>query len=104
MLIRNYKPSDCVEITDLFHGSVHAVDLAFYTERELEAWAPTPPDYKQWKQRLELRKPFVAVQNGMIIGFIELENNGHIDCMYVHKDHQCKGIGGKLLQACLSCG
>jgi putative acetyltransferase len=98
MKIRSYQESDCVEITDLFHGSVHSIDNSAYSKEELEAWSPTPPDYGFWKQRLEIKQPFVACENNIIIGFIELEPDGHIDCLYVHKHHQGLGVANGLLQ------
>lgn len=98
MEIKDYQNSDYVEIADLFHGSIHAVDPSIYSMAQLEAWAPTPPDYNHWEKRLIIKKPFVAIDGGNIVGFIELENDGHIDCLYVHKNHQGKGIASKLLQ------
>jgi putative acetyltransferase len=101
MEIKQYNSVNYEEIADLFHDSVHAIDSAVYSEEEKEAWAPTPPDYKFWKQRLETKKPFVAVKGEVIVGFIELESNGHIDCLYVHKDHQGQGIASSLLKYAL---
>jgi putative acetyltransferase len=98
MEIRSYRESDAVEIADLFHSSVHAVAAELYTDEEKEAWAPSPPDYPAWKLRLSTKKPFVAVKQSVIVGFIELEEDGHIDCLYVHKDYQSLGIGGQLLE------
>ncbi|MCO4757654.1 MAG: GNAT family N-acetyltransferase [Oceanospirillaceae bacterium] len=96
MQIRHYKEADAREITTLFHESVHAIDRRFYSDQELESWSPTPPDYARWQARLDLKKPFVALINGQIVGFIELDDDGHIDCLYVHKDYQRRGIGQSL--------
>jgi putative acetyltransferase len=60
---------------------------------ELEAWAPSPPDYAHWRTRLLAKKPYIADSEEGILGFIELEADGHIDCFYVHRDHQRKGVG-----------
>lgn len=98
MKIRPYRESDCTEIADLFHGAVHAIDTSLYSAKELEVWAPTPPDYNDWKQRLSVKQPYIAVENSTIIGFIELEDTGHIDCLYVHKDYQCLGVASSLLR------
>lgn len=38
-------------------------------------------------------------KQGIIIGFAELEIDGHIDCFYVHKDYQSRGVGKSLYQA-----
>ena len=98
MYIRAYQPSDFIEIANLFHKSVHAIHPSLYSKEELEAWAPTPPNYTHWETRLLAKAPFVAVKGDSIIGFIELENDGHIDCLYVHPNHQSSGIGSQLLQ------
>ena len=97
MRIRHYQDADARDIATLFHESVHAIDRCFYTDQQLEAWSPTPPDYALWQARLTLKKPFVAVIDGQIVGFIELDEDGHIDCLYVHKDYQRRGIGQSLL-------
>ncbi|MBJ7536267.1 GNAT family N-acetyltransferase [Marinomonas sp. C1424] len=96
MIIQHFKTSDAKAIADLFHGSVHSISLEIYSKEQLEAWAPTPPDYAMWKTRLEQTKPYVAMIGDVIVGFIELELDGHIDCMYVHKDYQRQGVAKAL--------
>ena len=101
MKIRNYRASDYIEITDLFHGAVHGISNDIYSASAQEAWAPSPPDYEFWKSRLASKKPFISVSKGIIVGFIELDNDGHIDCLYVHKDYQGTGIASALLEYAL---
>ena len=97
MEIRDYNDSDALSITKLFHASVHAIKDEFYTDAQKEAWAPTPPDYNAWQDRLKVKQPFVGVIEGVIVGFIEFDSDGHIDCFYVHKNYQGHGIGSQLL-------
>ena len=96
MKIRDYRADDSNEIAELFHGSVHSLRAEGFCPAELEAWAPTPPDYSHWRKRLAEKKPYVAEWDGMIIGFIELEDDGHIDCFYTHRDFQRQGVGRAL--------
>jgi putative acetyltransferase len=96
MQIRDYIESDSKEIADLFHESVHSISTDFYLEEQLEAWAPTPPDYEFWKRRLDRKRPYVAIIDNRIVGFIELEPDGHIDCMYVKSNYQRQGIAMRL--------
>ncbi|RDE19679.1 GNAT family N-acetyltransferase [Motiliproteus coralliicola] len=96
MKIRNFQSVDSDEIADLFHRSVYAIDDAIYTPAQKQAWAP-PTDYAKWQARLQTSQPFVAVSNGQIVGFIELREHGYIDCLYVHPDHQHRGIATALL-------
>lgn len=96
--IHPYNEARSTQIADLFHLTIHAIDPAFYSEKQTEAWAPTPPDYVKWENRLKNKKPWLAIQDDALIGFIELEEDGHIDCFYVHPEHQGKGIA-KMLYA-----
>ena len=96
MEIRDYRITDADEIADLFHDCVHAIESPVHTPAQLEAWAPTPPDYSTWRKRLAAKKPYLACREGKIIGFIELEDDGHIDCFYTHQDYQRQGVGRAL--------
>lgn len=90
--IEPYTQGRANEIADLYHASVHAIDEDIYTKPEQEAWAPTPPNYEAWVNRLNIKKPFLAVADEKVLGFIELEDDGHIDCAYTHPQYQKIGI------------
>ncbi|MDF2183092.1 GNAT family N-acetyltransferase [Neptuniibacter sp. CAU 1671] len=67
-----------------------------YTPAQKEAWAPSPVDYAQWRVRLSTKKPFVAIIDNQVVGFIELEADGHIDCTYTHPNFQGRGVASAL--------
>ncbi|WP_018151203.1 GNAT family N-acetyltransferase [Leeia oryzae] len=94
--IKSYSEDMAIEIADLFHAAVHNIDSSIYTKEQQEAWAPTPPDYDHWSVRLKNKKPFIAVIDGHVAGFIELDEDGHIDCAYTHPDFQRKGVATTL--------
>jgi ribosomal protein S18 acetylase RimI-like enzyme len=48
-------------------------------------------------QKVTTKLPYIAEDNGEIVGFGELEADGHIDCFYCHSKYQKMGIGSKLL-------
>lgn len=85
-------PKYAHEIADLFHNSIHETALSHYSKEAIEAWAPTPPDYLMWADRLMKKRPFLAMKGSIVVGFIELESDGHIDCLYTHKDFQRCGV------------
>ncbi len=87
-----YQASMASALADLFTLAVQHIDDAFYSTAEKAAWAPQPPDYERWQQRLAGKRPWVAVGQEMPIGFIELDDDGHIDCAYVHPDWQRCGV------------
>lgn len=97
MEIRRYRKGEEASLWSLLYNSVHFLCNKDYTQEQLEAWAPSRVDLSQWKQRLSQRNPFVMVDKGEIVGFAELESNGHIDCFYCSNGKHRSGIGTALL-------
>ncbi|BDI20226.1 acetyltransferase [Nostoc cf. commune SO-36] len=97
MIIREYKLSDTKLIMKLFYNTVHEINICDYTQEQVDAWAPENMDYEVWHKRLQAKLPYIAENNSEIVGFAELEADGHIDCFYCHSKYQGKGIGSKLL-------
>jgi putative acetyltransferase len=99
MRVRTYKIGDTEEIMKLFYDTVHEVNTRDYTKEQVDAWAPANMDIEVWNRRLTNKLVYVAENNGKILGFGELEEDGHIDGFYCHKDFQRKGIGTQLLKS-----
>ncbi|WP_445635218.1 GNAT family N-acetyltransferase [Nostoc sp. DSM 114161] len=97
MKIREYRLSDTQAIAKLFYDTIHEINIADYTQEQVDAWAPKDIDYEVWHKRLQVKLPYIVEDNGEIVGFGELEADGHIDCFYCHSKYQRKGIGSKLL-------
>jgi putative acetyltransferase len=97
--IRYYQTDDTQQIMDLFYETVHEINIQDYSREQVDAWAPKEMNYEEWKERLSSRITQVAEEDGMIVGFAELEPDGHIGCFYCHKDFIGHGIGGLLFKA-----
>jgi len=102
MEIQTYSADKAREIADLFHQSVHAIASSLYSSEQKEAWAPTPVDYECWAERLKVKKPFIALIENCVVGFIELDADGHIDCTYTHPDFQGRGVASALYKHLLT--
>lgn len=98
MKIIHYQPEQALALTNVFYRAVYAIDSSDYSDAQKAAWAPTPVNYQQWQQRFNRMKPYIALIKDEVAGFIELESNGHIDCLYVHPNYQRKGVASALLQ------
>lgn len=96
MNIRKFQPSDADQIAQLFHDTIRTVNLGDYTEEQVKAWAPDNIHFRDWEEKCSSKYTLVAETNGIIAGFAELDDDGHIDCFYCHKDFQGQGAG-KLL-------
>nr|WP_320048884.1 GNAT family N-acetyltransferase [uncultured Desulfuromonas sp.] len=99
MKVRRYKEGEEQNLWSLLYETVHRVNCKDYSLAQLKAWAPAQMDLAQWKERLSQTNPFVAEENGQLIGFAELEEDGHIDCFYCAHNCQGQGVGTALLRA-----
>lgn len=97
--IRSYEKKDVYEIVRLFYETVRSVNRSDYSKEQVEAWVPEVPDVVAWHARMSARKTLVAVENGEVIGFAELEENGYLDMLYLRKDVLGRGVGLRLYRA-----
>ncbi|GAP94859.1 GNAT family N-acetyltransferase [Leptolyngbya sp. NIES-2104] len=99
MLIRLFRPEDADQIATLFHETVREVNVRDYSIAQVQAWSPDDLYFRDWAIVCTERFTYVAESEGRILGFGELEADGHIDCFYCHKDYQRCGIGRSVYQA-----
>lgn len=92
MEIRKYKSSDCAEISELFYSTVHEINAKDYTKQQLDVWATGNVDMSAWDKSFLEHNTLVAEENNIIVGFGDMDNNGYLDRLFVHKDYQGKGI------------
>ena len=90
--LRRYKQSDCRELAELFYNTVHTVNAADYNNEQLNAWATGHADLEAWNKSLLEHYSIVAVDNGIIVGFGDIDQTGYLDRLYVHADYQGRGI------------
>ena len=96
MKLRMYKPGDCPEMETLFYETVHAVNARDYSRDELNAWAAGSVDRAAWNRNYLSTRTVVAEDGGRIIGFGNMDQTGYLDMLYVHKDHQGRGIASAI--------
>lgn len=92
MQIRAYREQDFAALLRLFWNTVHTVNRKDYTPAQLDAWAPAEPDERRWRDTLATHDTVVAEENGIIIGFGDMDDAGHFDRLYVHADFQGQGV------------
>ncbi len=97
--IRDYDAEDAAAIAHLFYETVRSVNRADYSQEQVEAWAPEVPEPEAWHARLSGRRTLVAEQGGEVVGFAELEGDGHLDMLYCRKDAVGRGVGSRLYWA-----
>ena len=102
MEIRAYTPADCQRTAALFYDTVHAVACRDYSQEQLDAWAPADTDQASlihWDRSFSEHHTLVAVEGTEIVGFGDIDETGYLDRLFVHRDHQGKGVATALCDA-----
>ena len=98
IIVRNYRPEDSQALADIYYNTIHKINIQHYTEEQVKVWAPeTSLESGRWAKKFEKTKPLVAMMDEIIVGFVEFEPNGHIDCFYCHHKYIGCGVGSKLM-------
>ena len=98
ILLRAYRHEDADALAAIYYHTIHLVNTRDYTAEQVEAWAPIyTQDAKHWLPKWANQPPIVATHHEKVVGFAELERNGHIDCFYVHHEAQGLGVGSGLM-------
>ena len=95
MIVREYRPCDCALIAELFYDTVRTVNAADYTKEQIDAWT-SGVDLEKWNSSLMEHDTAVAVEDGIIVGFGDMDATGYLDRLYVHKDYQGRGVATAL--------
>lgn len=96
MHLRNYRSSDCPQLLKLFYDTVHTVNSADYSEKQLNAWADGNANADIWNKSLSEHFTIVAEENNIITGFGDIDDSGFLDRLYVHRDFQRMGIASAI--------
>ncbi|CAN5449949.1 GNAT family N-acetyltransferase [soil metagenome] len=98
MKLRRFQTGDAIEIASLFLETVRRINGGDYSPREVAAWAPEHIDVGALGRRQADSYGIVAEVDGEIVGFGNVEESGHLDCLYVHADFPQRGIGSRILE------
>lgn len=103
LVIRRAVPEDLAALRELYINTVTTINKKDYTQEQIQAWIKpwfenTPTrDGRTFAQKIIEQYFIVAIIDTTIAGFSSIEENGYLDFMYVHKDHQRKGVAKTLL-------
>jgi putative acetyltransferase len=97
--LRPYRPEDAPALLALFRDTIRRVNNRDYSPVQIAAWASDDIDLVAYAAKFTGRFVPVAEEDGRVVGFTDLEADGHVDRMYVSADHQGRGIARQLLAA-----
>ena len=97
MKIRRANANDVLEIAKLFHDTITNVNIKDYNEKQINIWASGHLNTDRWIKSISEQYFIVCEECNDITGFASITEKGYLDFMYVHKDHQGKGIATIML-------
>ena len=92
MQIKNYHSKYAQEVTQLIYHTIWTINSKGYTREQLSVWAKNFKNLEQWNQSLKDHYALIAIKNGRIVGFGDIDAKGCLDKLYTHKDYQKTGI------------
>lgn len=96
--LRQFRIADVARLREVFHSSVHGLARDWYSAEQLAAWAPQDYDAAAWAQRLQQARPWVAECDGIIVGYADMQPDGHIDQFFVAAEAAGCGVGTALMR------
>ncbi len=104
LTIRKFQRGDESDLRAIFFNTIRNVNIRDYSESQIQAWAPDNYDSSAWHERISSINPFIAVLEGEIVGYADVQDDGYIDHFFCHWNHQGKGIGKALMQELIATG
>lgn len=96
-MLRPMEPTDYAELATLFAGTIRHHGPEHYTPAQVEAWA-AGAHHSHFVQELAFSHGWVAWHGEQRVGFVTLDDSGHLGLLYVAAGKVRGGIGQALLE------
>lgn len=96
--IRDFMPGDEAPLRQVFVSSINGLTGDHYDQAQREAWLGGADDIAKWNARIQHIQPFVALHDGVVAGYADLQPDGLIDHFFVAAEHARRGVGDALMQ------
>ena len=97
--LRPFLPADAPLLAEIFRASIEEIAGDDYDPAQQDAWASAADDEEAFAQKLAGQLTLVATLSGSPVGFASLEDNRHLDMLYVHPSVTGRGIAAMLCDA-----
>ena len=100
--LRDFRPGDEPALRAVFESAIHGTARRDYSQLQVDTWAPREHDPSAWALRVRGLAPFVALLDGSIAGYADIQPTGYIDHFYVADEAGGQGVGGALMRRILA--
>ena len=97
MELRRYRAGDAHATSVVFQRAVRETARTHYSPVQVEDWAAGGEDLDSWAAARAAAETYVAVVDGHIAGFVDLDDQGDVDMLFVDPDFGRRGVASALL-------
>lgn len=97
MELREYTEDDADGTRSVFTRAVSTTAARDYTPQQARAWINAAEKPAAWHEARTLANTSVAIIDGQVVGFIDVDDIGHIDMLFVEPTRARSGIATALL-------
>lgn len=97
--IRAYQDGDAEALAGVFERAVRGIGARYYSPVQIEAWIGQEPRNITFRSRMsDGRRCWVALDDrDRVTAFVDLEVDGHIDCLFADPAVAGRGVASALL-------
>ena len=96
--VRSYRGADANATLTVFLEAITETAAADYSPAQIAAWArPEHHTVPEWHRAMQGRNSYVALLNKHVVGFSDVNCEGHINMMFVSPRHSRRGVASALL-------
>ena len=99
MELRRCRVEDLAEIRALFTATILTVNRRDYTDVQVRAWAGAAREFPRRQSFFLDLYTLVALEGTQLVGYGNIHESGYLDHLFVHRDHQGRGIATALCDA-----
>lgn len=95
--LRDHGPDDAPATLRVFRRAITVTAARDYTPEQVAAWAPDDIDPDAWADRRAAARTRVAVRDGAVVGFTDVDAAGCVDMLFVDPAAARQGVARALL-------
>jgi putative acetyltransferase len=100
--LRSYTEADAEATLTVFLRAIRETACADYTPEQIDTWAAEHGDIDAWAASRAAADTQVAVIDGHVAGFTDLDKDGYVDMLFVNPDFGRQGVATTLLAATIA--
>ena len=92
MKFREYQSFDLKELCELFYETITIINKYDYNDEQIRVWSNRRNVLLKQDNFFNSLYTIVAIENNKIVGYGNIDKNGYLDHLYVHKNYQRRHI------------